>query len=129
MPTYFKHGDGKTTIETVARWLIQEAAFRGWSLHDYVEGRCSLTDLGVSAENVIATLKPLIPDAHLHYNRDTPRGKRFDTWEAWFQHRLRNRIYYFFHRHAEGGGLRRCWAEWPLPIPERPRVPMAMAAE
>ena len=28
MPTYFKHGDGKTTIETVARWLIQEAAFR-----------------------------------------------------------------------------------------------------
>ena len=26
MPTYFKHGDGKTTIETVARWLIQEAS-------------------------------------------------------------------------------------------------------
>jgi hypothetical protein len=129
MRTYFKHGDGKMTIETVARWLIQEAAFRGWSLHDYVEGRCSLTDLGVTAENVIATLKPLILDAHLHYNRDTPRGKRFDSWEAWFQHRLRNRIYYFFHRHTEGGGLRLCWAEWPLPIPERPRMPMAMAAE
>jgi hypothetical protein len=33
-----------------------------------------LGDLGVTAENVIATLKPLIPDAHMHYNRDTPRG-------------------------------------------------------
>ena len=129
MPTYFREGEGKATIETVARWLVEQAAFRGWSLHDYVEGRCSLTDLGVTAENVIATLKLRIPDAHMHYNRDTPRGKRFDTWEAWFQHRLRNRIYYFFHRHAEGGVLRRCWAEWPLPIPERPRASMPMAAE
>lgn len=129
MPTYFRDGEGKVTIETAARWLVEQAAFRGWSLHDYVEGRCSFADLGVTADNVVATLKARIPDAHLHYNRDTTRGKRFDTWEAWFQHRLRNRIYYFFHRHTEGGGLRRCWAEWPLPIPKRPRMPIAAAAE
>ena len=78
MPTYFRDGEGKATMDKVARWLVEQAAFRGWSLRDYVEGRCSLTDFGVAAENVIATLKPRIPDAHLHYNRDTPRGKRFD---------------------------------------------------
>lgn len=127
MGSYYREGEGRNVIEQVARWLVEQAAFRGWSLHDYVEGRCSLTDLGVTAGNVVATLKPRIADAQERYNRNTPRGKRFPTWEAWFQHRLRNRIYYFFHRHAEGGGLVRCWAEWPLPIPERPR--MAMAAE
>lgn len=120
MPNYFRTGDGKEVIQTVARWLVEQAAFRGWSLHNYVEGRCGLADLGVTLENVVATLKPRIPDAHLRYNRDRPMGKRFRNWEVWFEYCLRNRIYYFFHRHAEGGGLVRCWAELPLPVPERP---------
>ena len=64
MPTYFKAGDGRETLETAARWLIEQAAFRGFSLHDRVEERCSLTDLGVTADNAVATLMPRIPDAH-----------------------------------------------------------------
>lgn len=67
-------------------------------------------------------------DAHRHYNEHGGGKERYQTWEAWFSKRLRNRIFYFFHRHAPEGGVRRCLAEWPLAEPQR-RADLAVAAE
>ena len=51
------------------------------------------------------------------------------AWEAWFSQRLRNRIFYFFHRHDKAGRIVRCVGEWPLPLPERPVSPGARAED
>ncbi|SDW52205.1 hypothetical protein [Roseicitreum antarcticum] len=128
MATYWR-GLGRNYTETTARWVLQEAAMRGLTLHDYVCGMCQLTDLGVTSENAVLTLKPLIPDAHLHYNEHGGSKEKFATWEAWFSKRLRNRITYFFHKHRPEGGVRRCWGEWPLPVPDRLRIaPVLLSA-
>lgn len=112
-----KHSAGRDTIETTARWVGKQAEQRGLSLHDYVEGRVSLRDLGVTSEEAAATLKPLIPCAHDYYNCYGPGSKtKFTTWEEWFGAKLRNRIYYFFHKH-EDGKIVLAWAEWPIEVP------------
>ena len=121
MVNYWRSGEGRTVIETTARWLVEQAAFRGLTVHDYIERRCSLTDMGITSENAAATLKPRIGTAHQHYNEHGGSTEKFATWEAWFSARLRNRIYYFFHKHDSSGKIVRCVAEWPLPLPELPR--------
>ncbi|MEM0991110.1 MAG: hypothetical protein AAGK00_19760 [Pseudomonadota bacterium] len=121
MANYWRSGDGRKYLETAARWVVEQAAMRGLSVHDYLEGRCTLADLGVTTENAMQTLMPRMPDAHHHYLEHRPRGKGFATWAEWFSHRLRNRIFYFFHRHRQGGGLTRCFAEWPIEVPQRPK--------
>ena len=120
MANYWRSGVGREVIEITARWLVEQAAFRGVTVHDYIEGRCSLADLGITSENAAATLKPRIDAAHEHYNEHGGSKQKFDTWEGWFSHRLRNRIFYFFHKHDNDGKIVRCVAEWPLPMPERP---------
>ncbi|MFC5739350.1 hypothetical protein [Sinirhodobacter huangdaonensis] len=128
MPNYWRSGEGRAVIDTAARWVLAEAALRGLTVWDYIDGRCSLAELGVTADGAARTLKPLMPDAHRHYNEHGGGNERYQTWEAWFSKRLRNRIFYFFHRHAPGGGVRRCLAEWPLAEPQR-RADLAVAAE
>ena len=67
--TFWRHRDtfwrghpaGIFILEASARWVADEAAARGHSLHDYVDGHRSLTDLGVTVDNAVATLQPLIP--------------------------------------------------------------------
>jgi hypothetical protein len=117
--SYWRKGEGLEVIEIVARWLIEQSALRGLTLHDYVDGLCSLADLGATTADASATLKSRIPNAHLHYNEFGGSAVKFTTWENWFSARVRNRIYYFFHRHTNEGRLAKTWAEWPLPIPER----------
>lgn len=132
MANYWRSGEGRKVIEQVARWVVEQAAFRGLTVHDYIEGRCTLTDMGVTSENATATLKSRIGTAHVHYNEHGGSKEKFWSWEAWFSARLRNRIYYFFHKHDSVGRIVRCVAEWPLPLPERPRdfsAPGAKAAD
>ena len=129
MANYWRSGEGREVIEITARWVVEQAAFRGLTVHDYIEGRCSLVDLGVASENALATLKPRIIAAHDHYNEHGGSKQKFGTWEAWFSARLRNRIFYFFHRHDDAGKIVRCVAEWPLPLPERPRHFNAVATD
>ena len=121
MANYWRSGEGRKVIEITARWVVQEAAFRGLTVHDYIEGRCSLMDLGITSENAVATLKDQISTAHEHYNEHGGSKEKFGAWEAWFSNRLRNRIYYFFHKHDSSGKIVRCVAEWPVPLPELPR--------
>ena len=129
MPSYWRSGEGRVILEPAARWVVDQAAKRGKTIHDYIEGRCSLADLGITTENAAATLKVRLAEAHTNYNEDAGSREKMPSWEAWFSKRLRNRIYYFFHKHRPGGGFRRCWAEWPLPVPDRPRIaPVLMEA-
>ena len=126
MAIYWRSGEGCKIIDTTARWVLAEAALRGLNVWDYIDGRCSLAELGVTADGAARTLKPLMPDAHIHYNAHGGSRENYQTWEGWFSKRLRNRIFYFFHRHRQDGGLERCIAEWPLEQPRRPR-PLAVA--
>lgn len=121
MGNYWRSGEGREVIETAARWVVEQAAFRGLTVHDYIGGLCSLVDMGVTSENAVATLKPRIGTAHDHYNEHGGSKQKFGTWEKWFSNRLRNRIFYFFHKHDSAGKIVRCVAEWPLPLPESPR--------
>lgn len=121
MANYWRNGEGRKVIEITARWVVQEAAFRGLTVHDYIEGRCSFADMGITSENATTTLKHQISTAHEHYNENGGSQEKFGTWEGWFSNRLRNRIYYFFHKHDSAGKIVRCVAEWPLPLPELPR--------
>lgn len=121
MGNYWRSGEGRVVIEISARWVVEQAAFRGLTIHDYLEGRCSLVEIGVTSENAVATLKPRIGTAHSHYNEHGGSKQKFETWDAWFSNRLRNRIFYFFHKHDSCGKIVRCVAEWPLSLPERPR--------
>jgi len=125
MALYFRSGEGLIIIETSARWVLSEAALRGLTTWDHVERRCTMAQMGVTTENAAKTLKPLMPDAHLHYNEHGGSKEKYQTWEAWFSKRLRNRIFYFFHRHGPDGGLVRCFAEWPLEVPPRPSFGLA----
>lgn len=125
MAYWRQHSAGRDTIETTARWVQKQAEQRGLSLHDYVEGRVSLRELGVTSEEAAATLKPLIPCGHDYYNGWGNCPKKFETWEAWFSQKLRNRIYYFFHKHGPDGKIVRAWAEWPFEVPERPTFELA----
>ncbi len=127
MALYWRSGEGRTTIDNTARWVLAVAALRGLTIWDYIDGRCTLADLGVTAEEAARTLKPLMPNAHEHYNEHGGSREKFQTWEAWFSKRLRNRIFYFFHRHGPERGVVRCLAEWPLAEPVRPGL--AVAAE
>ncbi len=128
MSYWRRHCAGRDTIETTARWVQQQAAQQGLSLHDYVEGRVSLRDLGVTSEEAAATLKPLIPCAHDYYNGWGGCPKKFATWEAWFSEKLRNRIYYFFHKHGPDGKIALAWAEWPIEVPPNKPATFADAA-
>ena len=121
MANYWRSGEGREVFEKAARWVVEQAAFRGLTVHDYIEGRCSLTDMGITSENAVATFKSRISTAHEHYNEHGGSREKFGTWEGWFSNRLRNRIYYFFHKHDSSGKIVRCVAEWPLPLPELPR--------
>ena len=127
MATYWRGGEGRKIIDTTAHWVLAVAALRGLTVWDYIEGRCTMAELGVTAEEAARTLKPFMPDAHLHYNENGGSSRVYDSWEAWFSHRLRNRIFYFFHKHHPAGGTYLCLAEWPLAEPVRPE--MAVAAE
>ena len=120
MPSYWRSGEGRVILETAARWVVDQAAKRGTTIHHFIEGRCSLADLGITAKNAVATLKVRMPDAHLHYNENAGSREEMSSWEAWFSQRLRNRIFYFFHKHNSAGKIVRCVGEWPLPLPERP---------
>ena len=120
MPSYWRSGEGRVILEVAARWVVDQAAKCGRTIHDFIEGRCSLADLGITAKNAVATLKVRIPDAHLHYNENAGSREEMPSCEAWFSQRLRNRIFYFFHKHDSAGKIVRCVGEWPLPLPERP---------
>ena len=63
--------------------MVQQAELRGFTLHDYVEGRCSLVDLGITVANAEATLQPLMPFAHLAYEAWSGRNETFDSWKDW----------------------------------------------
>lgn len=119
---YFKywrhHEQGIDALTVTAHWVLAQAEARGFTLHDYVEGRCTLVQLGVRVDEASVSLKPLIPEAHEHYNAHGGSATKFEAWEDWFSTLLRNRIFYFFHKH-KGSRTYRCWAEWPLPIPPR----------
>lgn len=117
MATYWRSGEGRKTINTSAHWVVDQSAERGLVIPDYIEDRCSLKDLGVTLENASRTLRPLIPNAHIHYNVHGRSKVKFLTWEAWFSQRLRNRIYFFFHKHGPAGRVVRCIAEWPPEVP------------
>lgn len=67
-----------------------------------------------------------MPDAHRHYNEHGGSKEKFQTWETWFSKRLRNRVFYFFHRHGPERGVVRCLAEWPLAEPLRPGFGLAV---
>ncbi|AJE45089.1 hypothetical protein [Celeribacter indicus] len=99
------------------------AALRGLTVWDYIDGYSTLAQLGVTAENAAKTLKPQMPTAHEHYNEHGGSSRVYHSWEEWFSHRLRNRIFYFFHKHGPDRGTYRCVAEWPLEEPQRPKVP------
>lgn len=120
MPSYWRSGEGRVILETAARWVADQAAKRGRSVYDFIEGRCSLSDLGVTTDNAKATLRVRMPDAHLHYNENAGSREVMVTWEQWFSERLRNRIFYFFHKHDSAGKIVRCVGEWPLSLPDRP---------
>lgn len=120
MPSYWRSGEGRVILETAARWVVDQATKRGRTIHDYIEGRCSLADLGITTENAAATLKVRLAEAHTHYNENAGSREKMPSWEAWFSQRLRNRIFYFFHKHVSAGKIVRCVGEWPLPLPERP---------
>ncbi len=110
MTTYFKGTKtGIEAIELTALWVEDQAASRGISLHAYVEGHCTLTALGITSKEAAKSLKPMIPNAHIHYNAYAAGKKIYASWEQWFSQCLRNRIYYFFHKHGEGC-VYRCWA-------------------
>jgi hypothetical protein len=126
MANYWRSGDGRIVIETTARWILAEAALRGLTMWDYIDGCSTLAELGVTAESAAKTLKPQMPTAHEHYNEHGGSSRVYHSWEEWFSHRLRNRIFYFFHKHGPERGTYRCLAEWPIAVPPRPR---AMAAE
>lgn len=98
-------GEGREVIETAARWLLEQAAFRGLTVYDYIEGRCNLKEMGITSANAAATLRPQISIAHVHYNEHGGSLQKFETWEAWFSNRLRNRIFYFFHKHGSAGKI------------------------
>ena len=123
MPSYWRVGEGRIILEVTARWVVDQAFQRGWTIYDYTEWRCSLAEMGITSENAAATLKVRMPQAHLHYNENAGSKEKMPTWEAWFSHRLRNRIFYFFHKHDSAGRIVRCVAEWPLPLPERSSLP------
>ena len=121
MATYFRnHPKGIETIQITAMWVEEQAKRRGISLHAFVAGYCTLTALGVTSEEARASLQPLTPNAHMDYNLYAGCETKYVTWDAWFSRCLRNRISYFFHKHGSDG-LYRCWAEWPLDIPEEPK--------
>lgn len=126
MPSYFQHSEGRRVIETTARWVLQESALRGLTIWDHIDGHSALVDLGVTSDNAGETLKPLMPNAHLHYNEHGGSRHKFASWEAWFSYCLRNRISYFFRKHHPEGGTYRCIGEWPIAVPSRPR---SIAAE
>jgi len=126
MANYWRSGDGRIVIETTARWILAEAALRGLTVWDYINGCNTLAEMGVTVENAAKTLKPQIPTAHEHYNEHGGSSRVYHSWEEWFSHRLRNRIFYFFHKHGPESGTYRCLGEWPISVPPRPR---AMAAE
>lgn len=54
MGNYWRSGVGRDVIETAARWVVEQAAFRGLTVHDYIGGLCSLADMGVTSENAVA---------------------------------------------------------------------------
>lgn len=128
MALYWRSGAGRAVIDNTARWVLANAALRGLTVWDYIDGRCTLAALGVTQEEAVRTLKPLMPDAHLHYNDHGGSGEKYQTWEAWFSKRLRNRIFYFFHKHGPDGRVVRCIGEWPLSEPPRP-ASLPVAAE
>jgi hypothetical protein len=114
------HPAGIWIIETAAGWVAQQAKLRGLSLHDYVEGRCLLVDLGITVADTEATLQPLMPCGHLAYEAWSGRDDKFDSWRDWYVRRLLDRIRYFFLKHR-GTRTYRYWGEWPLPIPRQER--------
>ena len=121
----WRSGKGRKIIDITAHWVLAVAALRGFTVWDYIEKRCSLAELGVTADEAARTLKPLIPNAHILYNEHGGSSRVYDSWEEWFSHRLRNRIYSFFHKHHPEGGTYRCLAEWPLEVPQRPGFGLA----
>ena len=60
-----RSGEGRKVIAITARWVVQEAAFRGFTARDCIEGRCSFTDMGITGGNAAATLKHQISAARL----------------------------------------------------------------
>ena len=38
MPSYWRSGEGRVILETAARWVVDQAAKRGRTIHDYIEG-------------------------------------------------------------------------------------------
>ena len=121
MPSYWRSGEGRVILEIAARWVVDESAKRGKTIFDFIEGRCGLVDLGVTTKNAATTLRVRMATAHIHYNENAGSREEMLSWEAWFSQRLRNRIFYFFHKHDSAGKIVRCVGEWPLPLPERPR--------
>lgn len=120
MANYWRSGEGRRVIEITARWLVEQAAFRGLTVHDYIEGRCGLTDIGITSENATATLRPKIEMSHVHYHLNGGGKQTYRTWPEWFRKCLRNRIFYFLHKHDSQGKIYRCVGEWSLPLPEWP---------
>src|SRR4051812_96649 len=93
------HSAGIWIIQTAARWAQEQAEARGLSLHDYVDGRCTFVDMGVTVENAEASLQPLIPFGHLAYEAWSGRNEKFKSWKDWYDRRLSDRLRYFFLKH------------------------------
>lgn len=66
MLSYWRSGEGRVILETAARWVVDQAAKRGRTIHDYIEGRCSLAEMGVTTENAAAIATAFL--AHLAGN-------------------------------------------------------------
>jgi len=93
MVIHWRSGEGRVILENAARWVVDEAAKRGKTICDFIEGRCSLTELGVTTKNAPTSLRVRMATAHIHYNENAGSREEMQSWEAWFGQRLRNRIY------------------------------------
>jgi hypothetical protein len=106
-----------TAIPHIQQWVLDRFEKAGKSLWDYIEYRVNLKDVGINPDNFFRELAPKI------------RQTRKDHWDpdAWWS-AVNGRIYYMFHRAADkadrsaGKPRPRCWAEWPGPIPPRPKI-------
>src|SRR6516225_1942073 len=117
-PTFRKTDKGRILFAILANWVADQLTRSGMTLPEWAAKGYKLSAIGINKRSAVAELKPLLPDAHTWYNAngDSRSGKVYATWESYWPV-LHNRIFYFFHKHADGKVVP-VIAEWPGKVSE-----------
>ena len=114
-PQFSQTDEGREVFIQTTRWVHRRMGNRG--MRQYLTGHKNMRDFGLSKDNAIKELKPLIPNAHDSYNEHGDSRQSYETWEAFYVRYLANRIHHWFKGTNPRTGQKKArtliHGEWP----------------